>query len=346
VAKIAAGLSGDAAAARPRAGEAVALAPAARLRLAARLAAGCCILVFLITSLSAFLRLEKAGLGCEPWPQCYGEKLHAPGGATAAIVPPGEKAWVAAARAVHRIAASTALVLLCVMAAVTLAVRPRLWRPGAMTLSLIALAILLAILGRYSSGVAVPAVAIGNLLGGFAMLALAWRLRREADAMARQAAAMDQAAPERGGAWAVLTAVALLAQILLGAMVSGGYAGAACASLPDCHGTWWPQPAWAAFSLADFLTTPNPPAFPAAPLSAALHMAHRYGALAVLLPAIALLAALLARGRRRQAALLLSLLTAQIALGLVLVSEGLPLLAALAHNAVAAVLFAFLVGLV
>lgn len=42
-----------------------------------RLALWSAALVLAITSLSAFIRLSQAGLGCEPWPQCYGSGLRA-----------------------------------------------------------------------------------------------------------------------------------------------------------------------------------------------------------------------------------------------------------------------------
>ena len=44
-----------------------------RLAYLRRLALWCTVLMLLITSLSAFIRLSQAGLGCEPWPQCYGQ---------------------------------------------------------------------------------------------------------------------------------------------------------------------------------------------------------------------------------------------------------------------------------
>ena len=40
-----------------------------------KVALACAALVLAITSLSAFLRLSASGLGCEPWPQCYGQSL-------------------------------------------------------------------------------------------------------------------------------------------------------------------------------------------------------------------------------------------------------------------------------
>jgi len=40
-----------------------------------RIALVCALLVLAIAGVSAFLRLSKVGLGCEPWPACYGQEL-------------------------------------------------------------------------------------------------------------------------------------------------------------------------------------------------------------------------------------------------------------------------------
>ena len=44
-------------------------------RLVRRLALLLTVLVLVITSLSAYIRLSRAGLSCAEWPQCYGERL-------------------------------------------------------------------------------------------------------------------------------------------------------------------------------------------------------------------------------------------------------------------------------
>ena len=81
------------------------------------------------------------------------------------------------------------------------------------------------------------------------------------------------------------------------------------------------------------------------PAGALVHVLHRAGSLlvvAVLLP-LALLA--WRCGRRSSAGLILALLGVQAALGVALVADGLPLWIALAHNMVAALMLAVLLGL-
>ena len=86
---------------------------------------------------------------------------------------------------------------------------------------MLALALLLALLGVFTPGSRLPAVAIGNLLGGFVMLALAARLVR--------------APTHRGlGAVAIAVALLLLAQVVTGAFVSASRAGLACTDIREC----------------------------------------------------------------------------------------------------------------
>ncbi len=134
----------------------------------------CAALILAITSLSAFIRLSRAGLGCEPWPQCYGQSLREMPQGTAQPV----AGLVAAARLAHRAVAVAALLLIIMMVMTTLASVPMLWQEGRMALGLLALALFLAILGRWTADARVPAVVLANLLAGFAMFALSCRLVR------------------------------------------------------------------------------------------------------------------------------------------------------------------------
>lgn len=324
-----------------------------RLLLLKRMATLCAVLVLVITSISAFIRLSNAGLGCADWPQCYGQNLRQAQQGSAAKVAKNvaKNAATVGARIVHRVAAVSALLLIVIMAMTCFTARPMLRGAGYMALALLALAIFLAVLGRWSSGARVPAVAIGNLLGGFAMLALCWRLRLEVSNAAQAMTATDfdtRVAPLSGRMriWAWLGVVVLIVQIALGGLVSAGYASLSCTGLPGCGGgasadiglaslNPWREPAFAATAHA-----------PINPAGAASHMAHRYGALATLLALIPLGLAALRSGRRRTAWLIFTLLVVQVELGLLMVALSLPLAGALAHNLIGVLLLAAVFSLV
>ncbi len=106
----------------------------------------------------------------------------------------------AAARLAHRVIASTALLLILVMVMTALASRPALWPEGRMTLWLLFLALFLAVLGRWTSDARLPAVTLGNLLGGFAMFAVSVRLALTTTAPS----SIASPAPRRLAPWAWL----------------------------------------------------------------------------------------------------------------------------------------------
>jgi heme a synthase len=293
-----------------------------------RLALLCAVMVLAVTSLSAYLRLSKAGLGCADWPQCYGQSLRQLQQGVAASA--DEQTATAVARLAHRATASIALLLVITMVVVCFGTRPVLRAEGAKALALLGLALFLAVLGLWSSGARVPAVTIGNLLGGFAMLALCARL-----ALAGQ----PLRAP-RLRAWVVLATLLLLVQVALGGLVSASHAGLSCSGWADCVQAarsvgWdtldpWREPVLSAL----------PPINPAGALAQALHRGLAL-ALVVLLSTLAIVA--LRRSRPRSGALLLVLLAAQAAMGLGMTEWSLPLALALLHNLFAAGLLATLV---
>jgi len=124
-----------------------------RVLLLRRMAWICAVLVLAITSLSAYIRLSKAGLGCEPWPQCYGQQLRAQ---QQGEPPLQADAATAGARLAHRVIASSALLLVLVMVMAAVASRPVLWPQGRLALGLLGLALFLAVLGRWTAHAAFP----------------------------------------------------------------------------------------------------------------------------------------------------------------------------------------------
>jgi heme a synthase len=287
-------------------------------------------LVLAITSLSAFLRLSAAGLGCEPWPQCYGEAWRLAGEGLSGVARDG----LVVARIAHRLLAVAALLLIIAMLMSTYSKQPVLRREGRMVLGLLALALFLAILGRWTAGARVPAVTLGNLLGGFALFALSCRL---AWTLSQRSASAPS--PRWLARWTWIGGALLVLQVLLGGLVSAGHAGLSCPQLAGCEtaaGSWqllnpWYEPS---FDRAD-------PTHPAGALVHALHRAGAWVLAAVLLP----LGIVAWRKGRRAGAWLLALLMLQAGAGAALVLGGLPLAVALVHNILAALLLAAMLAL-
>jgi len=293
-----------------------------------RLALVTAALVLAITSLSAFIRLSNAGLGCSEWPQCYGSRLRAVQQNREPNVADSDA--VTAARLAHRLVAVLALLAITTLLLVCFGDQPWLRREGALALAMLALAIGLAVLGRWTAGARTPGVAIGNLLGGLLMLALSWRLA---------ARVTDPGRPILR-CWAWLGVAVLLAQAALGALVSASYYGLSCAASGDClraaEAAGWPWQTLNPWREPVFGATP----MPLNPSGALAQVVHRGGALLALLVLAPLGMAALRGRRRRDGAALLVLLVLQLGLGWLMVATELPLPLALAHNVVAGLLLA------
>ena len=285
------------------------------------------LLVVLIVSTSAYIRLSQDGLGCAGWPDCYGRDVRLP--AAGQLLPePSDLFW---ARALHRFTASLVSVLLVMIALFG-------WKDARGTrgaaLALLALAGFLGILGVATPST-LPAVTIANLLGGMSMVALLWWLYRGRH---------EGPVPAGGGALAWLVIAALVLEIALGGMMSARHAALACVTLPACTGGWLPEVAdWRVFNPFFGIGT----AASAGYELQAVAMAHRAGAVLVAALVVALAVAMLRRSQEtaRYGWIMLGLVGVQLPLGAVMVFASLPLPLALAHNLCAALLFAAAAGL-
>ena len=269
-------------------------------RFAARAAAVGCALVLAVIVASAYLRLSQAG--------------------------PGWSGLTGLARIVHRLAASAEALLVVMIVAVCWGVR-RTWTGGALTSAVIAgLTVFLTLLGIVTAEAQSPAVTLGNLLAGMALLGAFWSLRMQAQSTVPPAYSTTMF-------WMGFGLVLLALQIALGGLVSAHHAAASCATFPACDGEWWP--AGASFS------SPDP--VPRAELLAdsarrALHMAHRFGAAILLLYWATLTLGLRSRDRAaaKGAAAVAAMLLVQVALGATVVASEAAVAAAVIHNAWAA----------
>ncbi len=286
------------------------------------------LLVLVITTTSAYIRLSQAGFGCADWPACYGHGATIP--AAGQLIP--EASALFWARVLHRLAASSAgILLLLIVFLGWKALQDAAGRLAA--LAAVALAGFLAALGMVTPS-NLPAVTLGNLLGGMCLAVLLWWLYRRGGGAGTGAG--------RTLLWIALAALA--SQIALGGLIGARHAALACTSLPGCDGSWWPGSAdWRLFN--PFFRTPTPA--DATPALAPLAMAHRYGALllaAILLPP-GIAAARRGSGAAARAWLLLAALGLQLLLGAAMVLADFPLSLAVLHNLGAVLLLGATVSL-
>jgi len=304
--------------------------------------------VIVLVSLSAYLRLSHSGIGCSDWPACYGQIGQTPvvsqtistENAYRRIVAEASQplAW---ATPLHRLVAS--ILGLLVVFLTLLAVRQK--KDRLISLALLSLTVFLALLGVKSGGLHNPAVVMGNLSGGFLMLGLlGWMLFKNAG---------GSTAPSRQamlpGKLLALAVVLLVTQILLGGLTSANFAATACQSLPDCHGSWLPgADIFKAMNLTRVhQVTPSGQAI-GGQERIDIHIAHRLGAVLTALVVIAVgFMAWRAGGRLRfTAGVVLLLVGIEFSIGVAAIAAGLPIVLAVAHNWVAALLLLGLLKIV
>jgi cytochrome c oxidase assembly protein subunit 15 len=283
------------------------------------------LLVLVLTTTSAYIRLSQAGLGCADWPACYGRARLPEAGQ---LLP--EHAPLFWAHALHRLAASSVGLLLVLIVFLG---REQLQGMGARLAAwtVLAMAGLLAVLGIVTPS-NLPAVTLGNLLGGMTMVALLWWLHQRG----RGAGA--------GRTLHRLALAALALQIALGGMIGARHAVLSCVTLPACAGGWWPDSVdWRMFN--PFFALSESDMGSAA--REALIMSHRYGAVLVATILCVVGVKAVRRGARVAARgwLLLGMVGLQLLLGASMVLANFPLPLALLHNLCAALLLGATVGL-
>ncbi len=284
-------------------------------------------LTLMLVVVSACMRLEGAGLGCADWPTCYAQVLSRE----------PQMLHFGLVRVLHRISASTSLLLACFL--VWRCLRPQPIQPACkQALLLLLLMLLLATLGFWSSDPRLWVVGFLNIMGGLGLVNLSWRVVLSTDTVPE----MGKAGSER--AILRLGVVSLFMVVMLGAWISASYAAVACTTLPDCNGVWWPSAAgWPALNPWIRLTAA---AMPGDLGGVTLHLLHRYLSLAaVLLLGVVGLQAFRQAETRPSASVVLILLLVVFGLGGLTVSSGLNLWLVISHGSSTAVLLAAVVTL-
>ena len=314
-----------------------------------RLAYFSTILTLCVVVLGAYVRLSDAGLGCPDWPGCYGT-LTVPQSSEAlanaqAVYPDAHvehaKAWK---EMIHRYLA-TALGLFILAIFVTgwrnrseIKVSP--WMPTA----LVGLVIFQGMLGMWTVTLLLkPVIVSAHLMGGMSTLAiLTWIAHRH------WGNSSHTYLTSKNLRWMLRGAiVVLLCQILLGGWTSTNYAALACTDFPTCHGVWVPDMDFAnAFHLVRELGVDSAGKPLALNAFVAIQWTHRIGALITFIYLAVLGFNLMRRPQLKSiAGIMLTLLIVQIGLGVANLVLHLPLVLAVGHNMVAAMLLISIVML-
>lgn len=308
------------------------------------------LLAIVVVSLGAYTRLTHAGLGCPDWPGCYG-LIDVP--ETSEQIKLAEQAFperpVEPAKAwnemIHRYFAGSLGLLILVIAIFSI-IKRKHGGPVGLPILLLVMVTFQAALGMWTVTLKLmPVVVMGHLLGGFTTLCLLFLLYLRLS---------DYRVPggdfnlKRYTKSAGLGIVILAGQIALGGWTAANYAALTCTELPICQSGWIEQ---LTFEHSFDLLPPEKESYEFGHLDHAsritIHVMHRLGAIVTALYLLWLASSIYRNAQSpffRNAALSLSfILTVQVGLGISNVWLSLPLVVAVSHNVVAAMLMVSLI---
>ncbi len=308
------------------------------------------VLALFVVMLGAYTRLTDAGLGCPDWPGCYGhmvlptdldERMSA-AHHYSEIPMVSRKAWTEMA---HRYAAGTLGILIFVMGGGLLHARRKgILLPWGVPLLLIFLVLAQAALGMWTVTLKLlPVVVMGHLLGGLLIFTGLCYFRLQLS----EVVGLNLT---RWRVWISLGLLIVFFQIALGGWVSSNYAGIACIGFPTCNGQWLPALHLSeGFNLFSSVGANYQGGVLDNSARITIQWVHRLGALLtfgyVLTLSLLLMRCVKSKSMYRMALCAIFCLGLQLALGIANVIFFLPLWVAVAHNGVAALLLATMMGM-
>jgi heme a synthase len=179
------------------------------------------IMSLLIVFLSTHIRLGEAGLGCEPWPECYAQ-LSLADGIKGLEIPDSEFKTF---RAMHRYIASLLGINVLIILFISIWYRKKISPLVPVLMFLVVL--FLSILGIATPTRSLPLVTLGNILGGIVLSGLVWRQLLLTRSKETKPAPLIL----------FLVSATLTIQLISGAWASANYTGSACPELISCSYT-------------------------------------------------------------------------------------------------------------
>lgn len=316
-----------------------------------RLSLGATLLALCVIILGAYVRLSDAGLGCPDWPGCYGQILaptaeqdvHAANQAYPDRPVESHKAWKEMA---HRYLASTLGLIILALACLAIKRRHHPEQALILPLALVLVVCFQGALGMWTVTLLLkPAIVTLHLLGGMLTLGLlSWLSLSQKFPRHKR---IPVPAPTKK--WAFFALIVLCLQISLGGWTSTNYVALHCYDLPTCQGEWLPPTDFKeGFTIWREIGVDYEGGVLSVEAGTAVHLTHRLGAIITLLT-LTTLGFLLFREKNKQlkclTILLLGVLATQITLGLLNIILVLPLVIAVAHNGVAALLLICVVAI-
>jgi cytochrome c oxidase assembly protein subunit 15 len=322
-----------------------------------RLALFSALFSLLLILLSAWGRMNEAGLGCPEWPGCYG-RLFAPltaqelNEARSYFPRQPAEAEKLLKETLHRYFSGALGLLIIRLFWLGWKLKKHVRRQQVLIPGLV----FLLVFGQVLLGIVTvklqhkPLITMLHLGAGLAILGLLWWIVLREQRFWKPVTLTPLETLKRLRPRALLGLMLVVALIATGGWVNANYAALACPDFPTCQGTMWPD-----MDVLSGLTLWQDIGFQYEGVllnleaATAIHMAHRIFALVTLLYVGWLAMHVIRVGARdrlcRFGLLVLVLLLAQATLGIVTVLTHLPVMLGVAHSAMAALLMLSLITL-
>ena len=311
------------------------------------LALAATVVAALVLLLGVLTRLSDAGLGCEGWPSCYGASLQA---GSMDKAPESVLTSTAQIEIFHRYLAAVLGLMVIMLAIISWRRREMEEYPFRLPTLILFLVAWQAVFGMWSVTLKLlPQVVTCHLIAGLVTFSLIWLLTLRLGSRPWELNEKTDLQLQRLKPWLLVLMSALLLQIGLGGWTSANYAAFACSDFPTCQGEWWPD---MDFRQGFDFTQPVGPSYLGGKLETearvAIHVTHRIAGL-VLAVLTVIIATPLLRIKNSQVRVLTTtfvmLMLTELLLGVANNLLMAPMLTALLHHLISALLLLVLVAL-
>ena len=188
------------------------------------------VLALLTVVLSSYIRLTESAVGCEPWPSCYGE-YHTNESVQGinVLMNKGESSPYQVERISHRLVASSLGLVILLLFILSLLPSYRQHIGRLVPAYLMIVTVILALIGPFKPEQPLPILILGNFIGGLLIVALLYHLYRLLTANEKTPIKTPMRSPLKLGI------LIILIQIFWGGWTSANFSGASCEMIFDCQ---------------------------------------------------------------------------------------------------------------
>ncbi len=297
--------------------------------------------------LSSYVRLAESGVGCEPWPSCYGQYQNNKSVQGVNVLTSEARATpYRMERIAHRIVTSTLGLIILFLFLLTMSEKYRNILGNRIPTAILSVTVFLAAIGPFHPNQPLPILLMGNFVGGLVLVALLLHLYLKISGTKEIHMESPLVPFVRIGMFIILL------QIFWGGWTSVNFAGSSCESLFNCGAKQIESVnIIEAFNPVGFLQLDNQDKVILEDKMKLIQIIHHFLGVIVLAYFISIVTFLMRsewssdRRLAKDCLLVLSLVVAQFLLGISTLLVQLPLFLVLSHNFMTAVLLMFLTSL-